>query len=172
MLKPTRLYLINLFSGLLPATRFYALKGSLYRWCGVAIGDNVRLSSSMRILGSGDLEIGDNTFVGHDTLILLGGAKVVIGKDVDISSRVTIVNGSHEISGLPHKAAGQGHADDILIGNGAWIGACTTVLGKAEIGSGAIVAAGALVSGKVHDNDIVAGVPAKLIRARNLDPQS
>lgn len=67
--------------------------------------------------------------------------------------------------------------DDVTIGHNATVHACTlrkgcligmgaTVLDKADIGEGAIIAAGALVLGgtKVGNHEIWGGVPAKLIK--------
>lgn len=164
-----RLYFVNLFTGLLPATRMYGLKKSLYTWCGVKLGSNVRIASSASILGSGELSIGDNTFVGHKTLILLGGGKVTIGRDVDVSSNVTIVNGTHEISDKHIKAAGNGYADDILIDDGCWVGVSATIIAGAQVNKGVIVAAGALVNGSVEAMSIAGGVPCKVIKKRHVE---
>lgn len=172
MLKPSRLYLINLITSLLPATRLYGFKRALYRWGGAELGVNVRIVSSARILGSGRLTIDDNTFVGHQTLILLGGGKITIGKDTDISSNVTIVNGTHEIATIGVKAAGAGYAEDICIGDGSWVGVSSTIIGGANIKEGVIVAAGALVKGKVDALSIVGGVPCKVIKKRHVEDRS
>lgn len=47
-----------------------------------------------------------------------------------------------------------------------WIGANATVLADLEIGDGAVVAAGAVVTKDVAHYTIVAGIPAKPIRRR------
>ncbi len=54
----------------------------------------------------------------------------------------------------------------IVIGNDVWIGANAIILPGVHIGDGAIVAAGAVVTGDVDEYAIVGGVPAKLIRYR------
>jgi acetyltransferase-like isoleucine patch superfamily enzyme len=54
----------------------------------------------------------------------------------------------------------------IAIGSDVWIGARTIVLDGAEIGDGAIVAAGSVVSGTIPPYAIVGGVPARVIRYR------
>ena len=169
MLRPFRLYWVNLFTRCLPPTRLYGLKRSLFRWAGVQLGDNVRLVSGVKIVGSGKLSIGDNSFVGHDTMILLGGGQITIGRDADISSRVTVVNGTHHISTDPDKAAGDGFAQDIQIGDGVWVGVSATIIGGAKVGKGSIVAAAALVNGEVPEQMLVGGVPAKIIRNRHDD---
>ena len=58
---------------------------------------------------------------------------------------------------------------DIQVGNDVWIAHGATILSGARIGDGAVVAAGAIVSGVVPPYSIVAGVPARVQRAR-VDP--
>jgi acetyltransferase-like isoleucine patch superfamily enzyme len=54
----------------------------------------------------------------------------------------------------------------ITIGNDVWIGANVTVLRGVKIGTGAIVAAGSVVTKSVPPYAIVGGLPAKVIRFR------
>lgn len=54
----------------------------------------------------------------------------------------------------------------INIGNDVWIGANVTIVGKIEIGDGAIVATGSIVTKDIPPYAIVAGVPAKIVRYR------
>lgn len=53
-----------------------------------------------------------------------------------------------------------------IIGNDVWIGARTLILEGITIGSGAIIAAGSIVTKDVPPYAIVGGVPAKIIRYR------
>ncbi len=52
------------------------------------------------------------------------------------------------------------------IGNDVWIGEDVKIIGGIEIGDGAIIAAGSIVTKNVEPFSIVGGVPAKLIRYR------
>lgn len=52
------------------------------------------------------------------------------------------------------------------IGNDVWIGANVIIMGGIEIGDGAIVAAGSVVTKNVMPYEIVGGVPAKTIKMR------
>lgn len=58
------------------------------------------------------------------------------------------------------------------IGDDVWIGARAIVMAGTTIGSGAIVAAGAVVTRDVTPFAIVAGVPAKVIGYRFADEAS
>jgi len=155
-------YVSQLTFCILPDTRLYGLKTFLLRIRGFDIGRNVRVVSSVK-LKLKMLSVGDNSFIGHDTLIEGGNAYVRIGKNVDIAPRCVIVTGTHEIGVSKHRA-GIGKSEDVMIGDGTWIGAHSTILGGTSIGQGCIIGAGSLVHGNIDDNCLVAGVPAKFIR--------
>jgi virginiamycin A acetyltransferase len=55
---------------------------------------------------------------------------------------------------------------DTIIGHDVWIGFRATILPGVEIGSGAVVAAGAVVAKEVPPYAIVAGTPARVLRRR------
>jgi acetyltransferase-like isoleucine patch superfamily enzyme len=139
----------------------FGVKRALLRWCGLKIGNDVRVASSAKFLSNGSINIGDRTWIGHDTMIVGGDAPIQIGADVDIAPRVLIVSGSHVPQPGMHKAAGPGFSLPIIIGDGCWIGANATVLGGTEIGHSTIVAAGSLVRGKLGSGLTYAGVPAR-----------
>lgn len=84
---------------------------------------------------------------------------ITIGDGVVISKGVTIrdsdnhsINGSREVSA------------PVVIGDRVWIGINATVLKGVHIGSGAVVAAGAVVARDVPENALVGGVPARMIK--------
>jgi virginiamycin A acetyltransferase len=55
---------------------------------------------------------------------------------------------------------------DTMVGNDVWFGDGAQVMPGAWIGSGVIVGAGSVVSGRVPDYTIVAGNPARVVRHR------
>lgn len=59
----------------------------------------------------------------------------------------------------------------VIVGNDVWLGYGVIVLTGVKIGSGAIVAAGSLVTKDVPPYAIVAGVPAKIIGQRFSDEE-
>lgn len=54
---------------------------------------------------------------------------------------------------------------NIVVGDGAWIGANVVVLGGISIGEDAIVAAGSVVDGDVPSGAVWAGNPGRVVRA-------
>jgi acetyltransferase-like isoleucine patch superfamily enzyme len=155
-------YIIQFLFSILPDTRFYRLKSFLLRLRGFKIGENVRVVSSVKIKLR-HLSVGDNTFIGHETLITGGDSLIQVGQNVDIAPRCLIVTGTHEIGDSTHRA-GEGKSQSIIIGDGTWIGTNSTILGGVCIGHGCVIAAGSLVSENIDNNCLVGGVPAKVIR--------
>lgn len=161
-----KLYLYNLLMFFIPATSCFGLKNFLLRWCGAKIGKNVRIVSSAKILTIGTLEIGDNTWIGHDVLILGGNARIYIGKNCDIAPKVSIITGTHEInSNCEIKVAGKGYSKNIFISDGCWICSSATILGGAILGEKTLIAAGGVCSSKLElDKAIYGGVPCRLLK--------
>jgi virginiamycin A acetyltransferase len=58
----------------------------------------------------------------------------------------------------------------VRIGAGAWVGSAAIVM--ADVGEHSIVGAGAVVTSPIPDRVIAAGVPARVIRARDSRPRS
>jgi maltose O-acetyltransferase len=156
-----RQYLGNKLLGLLPPTRLYGFKRRLLRGMGVQIVGCPRVTSSVRVLGAVQLSLGDETFVGHDALIVGGPSRVTVGACVDIGPRVTLVTGSHAIDMQGPHSAGAGASRDIVIEDGVWIGAGATILGGVTIGRKAVIAAGSVVNADVPPLCVAAGAPCR-----------
>lgn len=163
-MKASRLFITHLVMGILPSTRCFALKRWLLRWCGAQVGENVRIVSSARFYTSGCLFIGDGTWVGHEVLVAGGDADIVIGANVDIAPRVSLLTGSHKLFTTPNRAAGQGYSLSIRVKDGAWLGASSTILGGVTIGECAMIGAGALVNKDAPSRTVFAGIPARAIK--------
>lgn len=158
-----RLYFYNLIGRGLPETKFFGFKRLFLKFANVAVGAHVRVCSSVTILGNSRLSLGDDTWIGHQVMIICS-ADVTIGARVDVGPRVYIGTGSHMISSEGDRVAGEGLSSPITIDDGAWIGAGAIILPGVKIGRMAVVGAGALVTKDVAPGDVVAGVPAKQLR--------
>lgn len=112
----------------------------------IKIGNNVTLNEWVYLSGFGGLIIGDNVRIGH---------------------RVSIVTSDHVYSDLERPIYKQGLiSSQVTIEDDVWIGCNVTILKGVRIGKGAIVAAGAVVTKDVASFSIVGGVPAKSISNR------
>ena len=157
------LYLSHIVFGILPETRCFRLKAGFLRLAGAKIGRNVRICSSVRVYGNGNLSIGDNTWVGHKSFIMCS-TDVTIGHDVNIAPCCYIGTGTHEIDLYGDSIAGKGKSIPIIIGNGVWICASSTILAGSHIGTKSLVAAGAVVKGNVPDFTMIGGIPARIVK--------
>jgi acetyltransferase-like isoleucine patch superfamily enzyme len=116
-----------------------------------------------------DLRAGPHSFVNAECIIYPG---VELGAYVLIGPRVAIVGQDHDyqVPGTPTPFAGVPPARRTRIGDDAWIGYGSIVMMGVQIGRGAIVAAGSVVTRDVEPYAIVAGVPARKLRERFPDP--
>ena len=110
ILAGIRTYCVHLALSVIPPTRCYGLKRALFRWAGLSVGSNTRIVSSVQVMTSGPVSIGNDTFIGHECLIVGGDARIEIGANVDISPRVTIVTGTHKIESDGPHVAGAGYS--------------------------------------------------------------
>lgn len=85
-----------------------------------------------------------------------------------IAAFTSIFAGSHVFSdpNVPMQDQGMSTKGGIFIQDDVWIGTHAAILDGVTIGSGSIVAAGAVVTCDVPPGVIVAGVPAKVIKTR------
>jgi len=70
-----------------------------------------------------------------------------------------------------HKYADNAKNFYAIIGNDVWIGNNVTIMDGITIGDGAIIAAGSIVTKNVEPYNIVAGIPARVIKKRFTDDQ-
>ena len=165
-MKPFFLFITRAFFSLIPDTHGFGIKRVLLRLSGAKIGKNVRICSSAKIIGDHQLSIGDNTWIGHDSMIICS-APIQIGKDVNIAPRCYIGTGTHEIDAVGNSVAGKGISLPITISDGCWLCAGCIVLPGVRVGEMSICASGAVINRNVEDYELVGGVPMKHIRQIN-----
>ena len=127
----------------------------------------IECTGSLKKMGKG-ICIGNN--VGLGTHGYFGGAGgVSIGDDCIFGNYVSIHPENHIFSKLDIPIRLQGTSQKgITIGNNCWIGAKAMFLDGSSIGNGCIVAAGAIVTKNFPDNCIIGGIPAHIIKYRQL----
>jgi acetyltransferase-like isoleucine patch superfamily enzyme len=134
---------------------------------GVKIGDDSRIEYGALIsTHGGAVTIGARCFVGPYS-VLYGHGGLTIGDDVLIGTHSVIVPSNHNFGDPSVPIRDQWTTDrGIVIESNVWLGARVTVLDGVTIGSGSVVAAGAVVAHDVASGSIVGGVPAKVIAQR------
>ncbi len=136
----------------------------------IVIGKKFRVCPDVKIISenSGKIFIGENFFANYNSFIYADQSYIKIGDDCLLGPDVLIINTNHAVqkNELIRKQANKSQPIDI--GNDVWIGAKSTILAGVSIGDGAVVAAGSVVNKNVEANAIVGGVPAKLIKYREV----
>ena len=161
-------YLANKFINILPPTRLYLLKNRILTWAGYSINSSARITSSIQVWGEIKLIVGDDVFIGHDCFISGSSAIIRINDNVDIGPKVNIIAGTHEIDMIGSHSAGTGMSKDITIGDGAWIGAGSLIMGGVEIGRKTIIGAGSNVVHDVPPYTLAVGNPCRPIKRWNI----
>lgn len=114
---------------------------------------------------SSDFVVGDFGFIGRDCTIY---PNVRAGRFLLMAPEVSIFGGDHEfrVVGVPTCFSGREVIPETNIGDDVWIGMSAKIMVGVNVGHGAIVAAGAIVTHDVPEFAIVGGVPAKIIGYR------
>ena len=164
-----RLMLADLLVVALPRLCFCRLRTAIYRLAGIRIGPRTSVLGRLTITGPGRvhkrLHIGADCVI-NAPLFLDLSAEIRIGDRVSIGHHSVLVTAHHEI-GLPDFRAGVNIGRPIIVEDGSWIAARSTILPGVTIGQSSIVASGALVAENVPSNTLVGGVPARLIKKLN-----
>ncbi|KPA86687.1 acetyltransferase (isoleucine patch superfamily) [Leptomonas pyrrhocoris] len=105
--------------------------------------------------------LGKNIVINHGCSFLdMGG--IYIEDNVLIAPKVNLLTEGHPLD--PSIRSSTLIPGKIVVKEGAWIGAASTVLPGVTVGRNSIVAAGSVVTKNVDDNTIVAGAPARVIK--------
>ena len=159
---PTKDYLCNYVINRIP---FLDLRMKNYRRLGMRIGADSVIFMSTYMHEAVNITIGEATIINqHCSLDGRGG--LTIGSNVNISSHVILVAGSHDVQNAECFA---GYAKPITVEDYVWLCTRSTILAGVTVGRGAVVAAGAVVTKSVEPYTIVGGIPAVKIGERNQD---
>lgn len=111
----------------------------------IIIGKNVQINNALMNTVSGQIEIEDYTFFGHN---------------------VSLLTGTHDGTkcNLERQFSVPGEGRNIKIGKGVWIASNAIVYGPCTIGDNAVIAAGAIVTGNVEAGAFYSGNLAKKIK--------
>jgi acetyltransferase-like isoleucine patch superfamily enzyme len=108
----------------------------------------------------GELAIGERVFVNQGAT-LVASLSISVGDDARIGDYVAIYDSDHH----PVEQGAEVQRAPVRIGRNAWIARGAIVLPGVTVGDHAVVAAGAVVSSDVPPRALVAGNPARVLRA-------
>ena len=144
------------------------IRNFIYRTvCRMSLGKDAVIYYGTEIREPGNIVIGNGSIIG-DNSILDGRNGIIIGENVVFASNVKIWTEQHDHRDPWFRCETQEHRP-VIIDERAWIGSHTIILHSVHVGTGAVVAAGAVVTHDVEPFSIVAGIPAKKIGERNKD---
>lgn len=114
------------------------------------------------------IEIGDKVTIGLGAM-MSAAMHILIKKNVLISQHCFIGDHDHEYKdiNMPIRFQGLRNVRPIVIKEGAWIGANTTICSGVTIGKNSVIGANSVVKDDIPDNAVAAGIPAKVIKRYN-----
>lgn len=143
------------------------LRRFFFRLAGLHMGRGSTLHVGCRFYLPSGITLGEGTIIG-DRCFLDGRAPLRIGSHVDIASQVLIYNSEHDLDSPDFHAT----LNPVDIGDYVFIGPRAIILPGVSIGTGAVIAAGAVVTKSVPDFAVMGGIPAKVIGQRaNTSPR-
>lgn len=140
----------------------------LRKICGKLIlekcGKNVNIERGA--VFSSHVSLGDNSGLGINAYMT---GSVEIGNNVMMGPNCTIYSRNHSFDRTDIPMCEQGYQPEkkVIIGDDVWLGGHVIILPGVRVGTGAILAAGAVVTKDVPEYAIVGGNPAKVIKFRN-----
>ena len=126
---------------------------------GEIYAENIQLYSGVRLeVGmNGIMRIGKGTYINRNSVVI-AEQSVDIGKNCRISWDVVIMDS--DLHPLPD---GRVDSRPVTVEENVWIGCRSIILKGVRIGTGAVIAAGAVVTKDVPPHTVVGGVPAKVL---------
>ncbi|MBQ4500160.1 MAG: sugar O-acetyltransferase [Alistipes sp.] len=109
-----------------------------------------------------NIEIGENFFANHNTVIL-DGAKVKFGSNVFVAPNCGFHTAGHPID-AERRNRGLEYAYPITVGDNVWIGAGVQVMPGVTIGSNVVIGGGSVVVKDIPSNVVAVGNPCRVIR--------
>lgn len=141
----------------------------------MSAGPGLAMAPSVSLRNGERVECGREVHVGERCSLWAGDTtgRIVLGDNALLAPEVFITASNYGTrwgTGVPIMHQPKVEAD-VLIGADAWLGARVTVLPGVNIGQGAVVAAGAVVTRDLPPGCVAGGVPARVIGWREGVPE-
>ena len=136
-----------------------------------SIGQNVTIEYPIKCNRPHNLIIEDNVVIRSGAVIILHTGRLIIRKNTMIAQHLTVVSGNHTtpppINQWQYDAildSSKDQEQDVIINEDVWIGVNVTLLCGVNIGRGAIIGAGSVVTKSIPPYTIAVGNPCKVIK--------
>lgn len=153
--------LINYIIGNIP---LWGLRKLFYRLFGMRIGAGSRIAMKCIILGPHNIVIGENNVI-NEFALLDGRSGLCIGNNNSISMYAKLYSGTHNSYSIEFEYVGK----KCVIGDNTWIGTNAIIMPGSIIEDFSIIGANSLYKGNTIAGGIYQGVPATLIKNRELE---
>ncbi|MGO8764904.1 MAG: acyltransferase [Limisphaerales bacterium] len=128
-------------------------------------GSGTSVQAGCRFLNGRKIHFGKRNVINFGCLFDGRKFHIRTGDDVSIGPEAAILTLGHD----PHSPDFADRGGDVVIGNRVWIAYRAIILPGINVGEGAVVGAGAVVTKNVEPYAIVAGNPARKIGERSRD---
>ena len=134
-------------------------------------GKNLKIGHNSEFYNPQFFEIGNDFFSGpYSYFVTNKNNPVKIGDSVMFGPFCKIIGGNHDLKYNKNHMRFNSKIDhfhaEIVLENGVWVGANTTILSNTKLSEGAVVGAQSLVNKYVPPYTISAGCPIKIIKPR------
>lgn len=152
------LALHNLIYNICP---FFLFKKKYLRLTKVKIGFNSYIHTRVKFFSFGNLTIGDNSSINFGCY-LDNRNQIIIHNNVAICHNVKIYTLGHDLDDPYFRGMG----GPVIINDYAFVFPNVLIMPNVEIGKGAVVLPGSVVTKNIEPYNVVGGVPAKFVRYR------
>lgn len=142
----------------------YSIKRSFLRLFGAQVGRGVVIRTRVYVHYPWKLRVGDHCWIGDGTQLLCV-EHITLEDHVALAHEVYIAAGGHDIRSRTMAPDNR----PVTIRTGSWIATRAVICPGVTIEKNVVVGAGAVVTKDVEPAVIVAGNPAKVVRARIID---
>jgi acetyltransferase-like isoleucine patch superfamily enzyme len=136
----------------------------------MTVGAGAKISPNAVFSNPERIEIGDRVSIGARCTLWAGPSRgrIVIGDDVLFGPEVMVTAAGYRFNdGAPVTEQAMDE-DDVIIGRDVWLATRVIVMPGARIGDGAIIGAGAIVTGDIPAHAIAVGMPARVVGRRQI----
>ena len=138
----------------------------------IAIGDRSRIDDFSRLEGGQGLEIGVHVHVSSFCSVF-GGGRCLLGDHAGMAQGSRVITGSEQVDAAMSAVSPPGWRDvktsTVVLDHLSFLGTNAVMLPGTSLGVGAVIAAGSVVTKKVPDWEIWAGVPARSVGGRDAE---
>jgi putative colanic acid biosynthesis acetyltransferase WcaF len=146
------------------------LRRMILRRFGAEVGSGTLIGTSVRVAGPSGLVIGSRVTISRGSLVDARGG-LVIEDAALVGFESILLSWTHRFDDPTIAVLDQGFEGlPIRVGRASWLGARSILLPGVTLGEEAIVGAASVVTRDVGPSVIVAGNPARPIKARLVDP--